>query len=263
MLANFLNRLPFKKNGASAANGRAHWGVALVVLFWTVAGFGIAQVLVVGVGFALQSFGVALADTDRTVLTAVSALLVYGLTLLVLIGVPWWTKKYRTSREDMGLTRLMSWTDIGLAPVGLVVYFFVSSVLVYVFSQLVPSIDLTQTQETGFENIHLYYQYLLVFGVLVILAPVAEEMIFRGYLYGKLRKALPVWVAMLLTSIVFGLVHGQWNVAIDVFALSMVLCSLREITGNIWAGMLLHLLKNGVAFYILFINPALLHTIGG
>jgi membrane protease YdiL (CAAX protease family) len=54
---------------------------------------------------------------------------------------------------------------------------------------------------------------------------------------------------------VFGAVHGQWNVAIDVFSLSLIMCGLREITGNIWAGALLHMLKNGLAFYILFINP--------
>jgi hypothetical protein len=72
-----------------------------------------------------------------------------------------------------------------------------------------------------------------------------------------------VWAAIIITSLLFGAVHGQWNVAIDVFVLSLVLCSLREVTGNIWAGVLLHMLKNGLAFYLLFINPSLLHTIGG
>jgi membrane protease YdiL (CAAX protease family) len=68
---------------------------------------------------------------------------------------------------------------------------------------------------------------------------------------------MPVWVAIVITSALFGFIHGQWNVGIDVFALSVVLCSLREITGSIWAGILLHMLKNSVAFFIIFITPVL------
>jgi membrane protease YdiL (CAAX protease family) len=55
----------------------------------------------------------------------------------------------------------------------------------------------------------------------------------------------------------------QWNVAADTFALSLVLCTLRQITGNIWAGVLLHMIKNGIAYYFLFINPDLFRTLGG
>jgi len=64
-------------------------------------------------------------------------------------------------------------------------------------------------------------------------------------------------VAALVTSLVFAAVHGQWNVAIDTFALSLVLCALREVTGTIWAGILLHMFKNAIAFYVLFIYPVM------
>jgi membrane protease YdiL (CAAX protease family) len=103
----------------------------------------------------------------------------------------------------------------------------------------------------------------LAFVTLVVVAPIAEEIIFRGYMYGKLKKFVPIWVAILATSLLFGAVHGAWNLAIDTFALSIVLCSLREFTGNIWASILLHMVKNGIAFYILFIYPTLLTTLGG
>ena len=47
--------------------------------------------------------------------------------------------------------------------------------------------------------------------------------------------------------------HGQWNVGINVFAMSIVLCVMREITGSIYSGILLHMLKNMLAFYLLYI----------
>lgn len=60
-------------------------------------------------------------------------------------------------------------------------------------------------------------------------------------------------VSTLLTSLLFGIVHLQWNVGVTVFALSVVLCAMREITGTTYAGILTHMIKNGVAFYMLFI----------
>ena len=163
-----------------------------------------------------------------------------------------------TSRKVMGLQALPTWKDLGLAPLGFVLYLIVSSALVYMISQLVPWLDLTQAQEVGFTDLSQRFEYFLAFLSLVLIAPVAEEALFRGYLYGKLRNTVPIWVAILIVSTVFAVIHGQWNVGIDVFILSVVACVLREVTGGIWAGILLHMLKNGLAFYLLFINGAYL-----
>ena len=86
-------------------------------------------------------------------------------------------------------------------------------------------------------------------------------MIFRGWLYGKLREkmsesmseAASIVISSLLVSVLFGTIHMQWNVGLNVFALSLVMCGLREVTGTIYAGILLHMLKNGLAFYLLYV----------
>ncbi|MBQ2637586.1 CPBP family intramembrane metalloprotease, partial [Candidatus Saccharibacteria bacterium] len=56
-----------------------------------------------------------------------------------------------------------------------------------------------------------------------------------------------------ITSVLFAIMHGQWNVGVNVFAMSIVLCLLREMNGTIYSGILLHILKNGVAFVLLYI----------
>ncbi|MCZ6901364.1 MAG: CPBP family intramembrane metalloprotease, partial [Rickettsia endosymbiont of Ixodes persulcatus] len=107
------------------------------------------------------------------------------------------------------------------------------------------------------------WQYIVAFVMLVVLAPVGEELLFRGYLYGKLRKSAPIWLAVLATSLTFGLAHLwtggegplQWAVAVDTFVLSLVMCSVREYTGAIWITIFMHMAKNGLAFYLLFVNP--------
>ena len=231
------------------------WGRALVILLWVFVGYFIAQAMTVGLVWVLTRFGVSFAEWGIAVISAVFSAIVYLLSLLIVVGVPWILKRRVTSRKELGLQRLPSWLDIGLAPAGFVVYLVGSVILLAVMTTLLPSIDADQVQQNGFENIGQRYEYVLAFATLVLIAPLAEEVLFRGYLYGKIRTKVPIWVAILAVSALFAVVHGQWNVAIDVFALSIVLCILREVTGSIWSGILLHMLKNGVAFYFLFINP--------
>jgi membrane protease YdiL (CAAX protease family) len=93
--------------------------------------------------------------------------------------------------------------------------------------------------------------------------------LFRGYLYGKLRKITPIWVAIVMTSLTFGVAHLwtggdgplQWAVMIDTFVLSLVMCVMREHTGAIWITILMHMAKNGLAFYLLFVNPQIVEQI--
>jgi len=229
---------------------------------WVLASFVVAQLVLVALLYVFNWIGVVFA-LDSATFNFVFAALSYALSLAIAVGVPWIVKKRRVSLADVGLSRLPSWMDIGMAPAGFVVYLLASASLVYVITQVIPGFNADQTQEVGFENISQRYEYLLAFITLVVVAPVAEETLFRGFLYGKLRKTVPIWLAMILTSVLFGAVHGQWNVGVDVFVLSLVMCSLREVTGSIWAGILLHMMKNGLAFYLLFINPSILHTIGG
>jgi membrane protease YdiL (CAAX protease family) len=102
----------------------------------------------------------------------------------------------------------------------------------------------------------------LTFVALVVIAPVAEEALMRGFLFGALRRRLPFIWSTLITSAMFASLHlagGEqgagplWVAAIDTFTLSLALCYLREKTGRLWAGIGLHMLKNGIAFVALFI----------
>jgi membrane protease YdiL (CAAX protease family) len=61
-----------------------------------------------------------------------------------------------------------------------------------------------------------------------------------------------IYGAAFFTSMLFGLVHMQWNVAIDTFILSFALIWLYQKSGSIWGSILLHALKNGIAFVLLF-----------
>lgn len=158
-----------------------------------------------------------------------------------------------TSPAELGISQLPTLVDLGLAPIGYFVYAMLANALLNIM-QFFPCFDVSEAQEVGFTAGYLSGSGKIIAVIsLVIIAPIAEEIIMRGWLYGKLRSRLKIWSAILLTSLAFALLHGQWNVAVGTFVLSAVLCGLREITGTIWSGVLLHMLSNGIAFYLLYI----------
>ena len=83
-----------------------------------------------------------------------------------------------------------------------------------------------------------------------VFAPLVEEMIFRGLVLSRLRKALPAWLAVVVQGLVFGFVHGQlvWIVYATLFGLLLGYVRLR--TGSLKASILLHLGFNLSSFFI-------------
>lgn len=236
---------------------------ALGLPAWVFLSFMLAQAMVLAAIAALQWLGVSFANVNGSIFNATAAAIIYALSIALVIGVPWLIKRRATTREELGLHRLPSWMDIIWAPAGMVVYLILTTLVMSFAVQYLTFINFEQAQDTGFAEITTQFEYILAFVSLVIIAPFAEEVLFRGYLFGKLRKYVPLWLAILVTSALFAAVHGQWNVALDVFVLSVVMCLLRVVSKSLWPTILLHMMKNGIAYYFLFINPALLSTLGG
>ena len=162
---------------------------------------------------------------------------------------------------DFGLQRWPQWKELGLGLAAIVLYALGSMALLYAASVFF-GLNAGQEQDLGFTSRLFGNELMIAFVVLVVLTPVFEEMIFRGFLYGRLRAITKKawWLPAIAVSVLFGVAHGQWNVGLDVFVLSMVACALREITGSIWGGIVLHMIKNMVAFMFTFV---FINGIGG
>lgn len=228
------------------------------LIAWTFIGFMLAQAIGVAIIAGLQAAGVPLQDINPTTFSTAANIIVYTLAIAIIIGLPWWIKKWRTSLKDLGLQRLPRWSDFVWLIVGFLAY-LVLTITVNLISRIIfPSADYDQAQDTGFEALSNNFEYILAFVSLVIVAPVAEEIMFRGYLFGKLKKHAAIWVSIVFSSLLFAVAHGQFNVGIDTFALGVVLCLLRLKTDSLWASIMLHMLKNGIAYFFLFISPIVL-----
>jgi len=184
-------------------------------------------------------------------------LMIEVLVLLMLWGL---LHLKKSSFTDIGLAwpRLK---DLGLAVIGFGVYFLLYLIIAGLAKLLFPSINFSQEQRIGFDTARANWELILVFFSLVIMPPLVEEILARGFLYTGLKTKLPIWSATIITSAMFAIAHLQfgsgapllWVAAIDTFTLSLVLIYLREKTGNLGASIALHMLKNGLAFMLLFI----------
>lgn len=173
----------------------------------------------------------------------------------------WFMKRRKTSWKAIGWVK-PKLRDIGYALAGFGVYFGIYALIVFNLLQTYfPQVDTDQAQDLGFSTTTAGPGLLFVFLSLVILPPLIEEILVRGFLFTGLRTKLPIIVAAIVASLVFAAAHLQWGsgkpllwtAAADTFVLSMVLVGLRQKTGSLWPGIGVHFIKNGLAFLALFI----------
>lgn len=257
------------------------WLLVVLIPLWACGVFYLVQMLFVWLfRWILPEKSLAM-PTTQSVYTVISDIV----ALLIIILVPIiFRKTWKTTRGDLGLLGLPTWTDIAIAPIGYFLYILISRALFTVF-EVFPWFNPTETQEIGYNYSLLYgSDRVITIVTIVIIVPIIEEIIFRGFIYGKLKKIIyqnekptkksvsekvahpvknikkrPFWkaesvaiiAATFITSLAFALLHGQWNVGVDVFAMSVVLCIMREISGSIYPGIMLHIIKNALALFLL------------
>ena len=85
--------------------------------------------------------------------------------------------------------------------------------------------------------------------LIVVLAPLAEELFFRGFFFAGLRSRLSLWPAAVVSGAVFGLVHAPTGptAAIPLAGLGVGLAWLYEKSGSIWPSITAHFLNNSLA----------------
>ena len=172
--------------------------------------------------------------------------------------VYFYLKKSKVKLSSIGL-RKPELTDPVYGLMGLPAYFVIYLVFLNVVRIFVPNLNVGEKQQLGFNNVHGAFGIALTFISLVVLPPLAEEIIFRGLIFTNLRKKMKLWTAAIITSLLFAAGHlpeggtaGPLYIAgIDTFSLSLVLVYLREKTGGLYSSMTLHGLKNLIAFIAL------------
>jgi len=145
-------------------------------------------------------------------------------------------------RESLGLARLRL-RDIPLGVAAALVLTFVLPGIIALIHQLIGS----WPWPTPDQPLSGPMMALLSLEAIII-APLAEELIFRGLMYRSLESSLGNVVALLITALTFGLIHKLYGYGWDHVAMAafvgLGLGSLRWLTGGIAASFVCHAILN-------------------
>lgn len=165
---------------------------------------------------------------------------------LILLCTVWILKRHGRGWEELGLTwsrplrSLLSGMGGGMAALALsYAAFFALYFLFYLIAGKPLSVGETEELK-GIGGGGL----ALVIMVVVLLAPVFEEIFFRGLFYSALRRRLRPRTAIVVNGIIFGALHFQPPFTISLVLVGMVLAYLYEKTDSLLAPMAAHSLYN-------------------
>jgi membrane protease YdiL (CAAX protease family) len=87
--------------------------------------------------------------------------------------------------------------------------------------------------------------------LLIGVAPIAEEVFFRGFLYQAFRNSWGVLPGAVLSGLLFGAIHLEFFKLVQLAILGVILALLFEKTGSLWPPIILHGVNNTLAFIYL------------
>jgi membrane protease YdiL (CAAX protease family) len=80
----------------------------------------------------------------------------------------------------------------------------------------------------------------------VLVAPICEEIFFRGFVFSGLRRAMPPGWAIFLSALIFAVAHADPGSFAVLFIIGLALAFLRWRTRSLWPGIALHFINNGL-----------------
>lgn len=120
------------------------------------------------------------------------------------------------------------------------------------FLNVVSQLFTVNTISGSMTELVIKYPFPIAFLVIAVAPAVCEELVFRGVLYCGYRKS-GVWVAVLLTAFLFGMMHMNLNQFFYAVVLGILFALVNEITGSILPSVFLHLYINGRSVVTLYL----------
>jgi membrane protease YdiL (CAAX protease family) len=192
---------------------------------------------------AIRLFGTSRHDITSSTLTwgiAIGQYFSYLPVLAVLlVGVPW---AARRSLYELGLRGFDRRT---------IVAGVIGTVAMYVVTIGVANVQFSFThqkpEETAislFTSTHDSALIALFTFLATIAAPFMEEFVYRGFLFNALARYAPIWLAAIVSGVLFGLSHGSTSAFLPLAASGVVLAYVYQRSGSLTAAMLTHALFN-------------------
>ncbi len=179
----------------------------------------------------------------------------YGTVLLALVFIIRKFWKQKDILSVLGIRGSITLMGVIWAAIGYGVYFLVSWGLILLLAKIFHSFDPNAIKLYDRTQVSSTPDIILGLLQVAIFTPIIEEIIFRGYLFGELERfKMPTAAIIVVTGLVFGALHYPPMVwVVDTAVFGLVCAFIRYKTGNIWAGLALHMIVNTIGFCSLFV----------
>lgn len=231
---------------------RVPWGVKDAVIVF-LGGWIVLPVLVVILLRLIAPFN-PLAETIMSSLRSGGVGTSFALALIDAVGalllVWYYLRRYRASWAAVGW-RQVNWLKAAGYLLGAFILFaLLIGPLLQLIALLNPSFQPNQPQQNEFVGAANNHRVLALIA-LVVLPPIVEETVFRGFIFPAIAKRWGFWAGAIVSSILFGFAHLQANVSVYTFVLGILLCFMYARLRSIIPGIGLHMLNNYLAFVAL------------
>ena len=204
----------------------------------------IATLIVVGIVAAATG---ATTDDENATFTVIATFLQGLIFIGTAVLFASFVRKPRARHFGLQPTRF--WPAVGWATLGIVAFYILAAIYTAVVQ---PDAEQTVAQDLGADQGTVG---MIAAGFMVVcVAPVAEEIFFRGFFYRALRTRYSVLAAALIGGGLFGAIHYDFSGAEALLilpplaALGFMFCLVLERTGSLYPVIALHALNNAIAF---------------
>ncbi len=144
----------------------------------------------------------------------------------------------------------------------LLIVIAVAAGLLFGFNQFISLVDFCIVKTTGINgsalslNINNFGVFVLAVLLYALIPAVVEEFLFRGLIYNGIRSKYSEKKAILISALMFMLIHMSINQSIYQFVLGVVLCLIVYFTGSIFYSMVAHFVNNFLIVLVTYIQTS-------
>ena len=155
----------------------------------------------------------------------------------------------------LGAGRVLTTVLIFMLPT-LVIVMLTSSVVTLWLEGFWPNLAQQESVEAFRKSNDPLAKTLLVIAAAIV-APIVEEVIFRGFIYGVIKRFTDGYFAALCSALLFAVIHFHIGSMIPLAMLALVFCAAYERTGSLAVPILMHAVFNSTSIALMLFFPDL------
>lgn len=165
-------------------------------------------------------------------------------TLFIVLLVLLFLSIRGSSLRQIGMCRCKQPLWLGKAVLLGIVVFFLLICSGIVLEKLFPQFVQPQAATDMIMQAEGLWEYAVVFVIVSILAPISEELLFRGYIYHSMRAHKSMGYSVAVTSFLFGCMHGDLVRLLPLTLVGICLNLVSVRSGSIWSAIVMHSVWN-------------------